>query len=89
GHGKSVRSTDDLGFIADKNPSDKLIHDINRLRIATAKKYPEKKIGTSLKAARLIESADQIPYADERIEHLRPVEIGEIADAVASLKENL
>lgn len=51
--------------------------------------HRRKKIGTSLKAARLIESADQIPYADERIEHLRPVEIGEIADAVASLKENL
>ena len=49
--------------------------------------HRRKKIGTSLKAARLIDSADQIPYADERIEHLRPVEIGEIADAIASLKD--
>lgn len=40
-HGKSVKSAEDLGFIADNNPSDKLIHDINRLRIATAKKYPD------------------------------------------------
>ena len=49
--------------------------------------HRRKKIGTSLKTARLIDSADQIPYADERIEHLRPVEIGEIADAIASLKD--
>jgi 16S rRNA (adenine1518-N6/adenine1519-N6)-dimethyltransferase len=49
--------------------------------------HRRKKIGTSLKAAKLIEFADQIPYADERIEHLRPVEIGEIADAVARLKD--
>ena len=49
--------------------------------------HRRKKIGTSLKAARLIDSADQIPYADERIEHLRPVEIGEIADAIAGLKD--
>ena len=41
GHGKSVRSDEDLGFIADNNPSDKLIHDINRLRNATVKKYPD------------------------------------------------
>lgn len=41
GHGKSVNSEADWGYIADKNPSDKLIHDINRLRIATIKKYPD------------------------------------------------
>ena len=41
-----------------------------------------KKISTALKNAHLIDSAEGIPYADERIEHLRPVEIAEIADAV-------
>ncbi len=47
--------------------------------------HRRKKIGTSLKAAKLIASNDQIPYADERIESLRPAEIAEIADAIASL----
>ncbi len=41
-----------------------------------------KKISTALRNARLVRSAEGIPYADERIEHLRPVEIAEIADAV-------
>ncbi|MCQ2085031.1 MAG: 16S rRNA (adenine(1518)-N(6)/adenine(1519)-N(6))-dimethyltransferase RsmA [archaeon] len=48
--------------------------------------HRRKKIGTSLKAARLITSNDQIPYADARIESLRPVEIAEIADAIAALR---
>ena len=49
--------------------------------------HRRKKIGTSLKAARLITSNDQIPYADERIESLRPAEIAEIADAIAALRQ--
>lgn len=44
--------------------------------------HRRKKIGTSLKAAGLMKSGDDIPYLDERIENLRPAEIGEIADAV-------
>ena len=44
--------------------------------------HRRKKIGTSLKSARMIEPGDDIPYLDERIEHLRPSEIGEIADAI-------
>ena len=48
--------------------------------------HRRKKIGTSLKAARMISSSDQIPYADARIESLRPAEIAEIADAIASLE---
>ncbi len=47
--------------------------------------HRRKKIGTSLKAAGLIRSNDDIPYADARIETLRPAEIAEIADAIASL----
>ena len=51
-----------------------------------------KKISTALKNARMIPKDAKIPYADERIEHLRPVEIAEIADAVfrlRSLRANL
>lgn len=44
--------------------------------------HRRKKIGTSLKSARMIDSTEGIPYADARIESLRPVEIAEIADAV-------
>lgn len=44
--------------------------------------HRRKKIGTSLKAAGLVRAGDDIPYLDERIENLRPAEIGEIADAV-------
>ena len=44
--------------------------------------HRRKKIGTSLKSAGLIRPGDDVPFLDERIEHLRPVEIGEIADAV-------
>ena len=49
--------------------------------------HRRKKIGTSLKAARLITSNDEIPYADARIESLRPAEIAEIADAIAALRQ--
>lgn len=48
--------------------------------------HRRKKIGTSLKAARLISSNEEIPHADARIESLRPVEIAEIADAITLLK---
>jgi len=44
--------------------------------------HRRKQIGTSLKAAGLIENNDQIPYANDRVEGLRPEEIGKIADAV-------
>ena len=45
-----------------------------------------KKISTALKNARMLRSGEVIPFADERIEHLRPVEIAEIADAVYDLR---
>ena len=41
-----------------------------------------KKIGTALRNYHLVESSEDIPYRDDRIEDLRPVEIAEIADAV-------
>ena len=41
-----------------------------------------KKISTALKNARMIKSSEGLPYADERIEHLRPAEIAEIADFI-------
>jgi len=44
--------------------------------------HRRKKIGTSLKSAHMIQAGDDIPFLDERIENLRPVEIGQIADAV-------
>ena len=44
--------------------------------------HRRKQIGTSLKATRLIDNNDQIPFANERVENLRPEEIGRIADAV-------
>ena len=36
----------------------------------------------------MIDSSEDIPYADARIESLRPVEIGEIADAVWAKKSD-
>ncbi len=45
-----------------------------------------KKISTALKNAHMIPKGAEIPFADERIEHLRPVEIAEIADAVHALR---
>lgn len=47
--------------------------------------HRRKKIGTSLKAANLIPKETVVPYMDERVENLRPVEIGEIADAIYDL----
>ncbi len=44
--------------------------------------HRRKKIGTALRNTRLVESSEDIPYKDDRIEQLRPAEIGEIADAV-------
>jgi 16S rRNA (adenine1518-N6/adenine1519-N6)-dimethyltransferase len=44
--------------------------------------HRRKKIGTSLRTAGLVSRAEGLPYADERIEMLRPAEIGELADAV-------
>lgn len=45
--------------------------------------HRRKKIGTSLKAAKLITPGSDVPYLDERIENLRPSEIAKIADAIA------
>lgn len=50
--------------------------------------HRRKKIGTSLRNTGLVDSAEDIPYKDERIESLRPAEIGKIADAVFSLKRD-
>ena len=50
--------------------------------VETAFNHRRKKIGTSLKAAGMVSSRDGIPYLDERIENLRPAEIGALADAV-------
>lgn len=47
--------------------------------------HRRKKIGTSLRSTGMVRSADDVPYRDERIEDLRPSEIGEIADAVFTL----
>lgn len=44
--------------------------------------HRRKKIGTSLRAAGMVQSSDCIPYADDRIERLSPEEIGRLSDAV-------
>jgi len=44
--------------------------------------HRRKKIGTSLRAAGMIEDGWNIPFLDSRIEELRPAEIAEIADSV-------
>jgi len=44
--------------------------------------HRRKKIGTSLRAAGMIEGGWEIPFADSRVEDLRPVEIAEIADSI-------
>lgn len=46
--------------------------------------HRRKKIGTALRNTGLVDSSEDIPYRDDRIETLRPVEIGEVADAVFS-----
>ncbi len=48
--------------------------------------HRRKKIGTSLKSARMMQPGDDVPYVDERVEMLSPQQIGEIADAVYRLK---
>jgi len=48
--------------------------------------HRRKKIGTSLKSARLIESGDDVPYLNDRVERLSPAQIGEIADAIYRLR---
>lgn len=50
--------------------------------------HRRKKIGTSLKAAGMVRTGEDIPHLDDRIENLRPSEIGEIADAVYSLRKS-
>ena len=48
--------------------------------------HRRKKIGTSLKAAGMIPKDADIPYLDSRVETLSPEEIGELSDAVYSLR---
>lgn len=55
----------------------------------TAFNHRRKKIGTSLKAAGMVPPGSDIPFLDERIENLRPAEIGQIADAVFSARKSL
>lgn len=44
--------------------------------------HRRKQIGTSLRSAGLLDKDAEIPYLNERVENLRPAEIGEIADAI-------
>lgn len=44
--------------------------------------HRRKQIGTSLRSAGLMCKDAEIPYLNERVENLRPAEIGEIADAI-------
>ena len=44
--------------------------------------HRRKKVGTSLKAAGMVRPGDDVPFLDERVEDLRPSEIGQVADAV-------
>lgn len=48
--------------------------------------HRRKKIGTSLKASGMIPKDADIPFLDERVEALSPEEIGQLADAVFSLR---
>lgn len=45
--------------------------------------HRRKKIGTSLRAAGMMKEGWKIPFADSRIEDLRPTEIAEIADSIS------
>ena len=40
GHGKSVDTEDELGFMDENNPANKMLYDMNRLRSITSKEYP-------------------------------------------------
>lgn len=41
GHGESITSQEDWGFFREKNPSDALVEDMNRLRMIVQKRYPD------------------------------------------------
>ena len=45
--------------------------------------HRRKKIGTSLRAAKIIRDGWNIPFLDSRIEELRPAEIAEVADSIS------
>ncbi|AIZ56013.1 putative ribosomal RNA small subunit methyltransferase A [Candidatus Methanoplasma termitum] len=49
--------------------------------------HRRKKIGTSLKAAKMIKDDWDVPFLDSRVEELRPAEIAEIANSVFVLKK--
>ena len=50
--------------------------------------HRRKKIGTSLRAAKLIEEGWDIPFLDSRVEELRPVEIGEISNSISVCRKH-
>ncbi len=50
--------------------------------------HRRKKIGTALKNANLISKDWEIPYLDDRIETLSPAQIGELADAVYTMRSS-
>ena len=41
GHGKSIDTEDELGFMDENNPANKMLYDMNRLRSIVSKQYPE------------------------------------------------
>jgi 16S rRNA (adenine1518-N6/adenine1519-N6)-dimethyltransferase len=49
--------------------------------------HRRKKIGTSLKAAKLIKEGWDVPFLDSRVEELRPAEIAEIANSIFVLRK--
>jgi len=49
--------------------------------------HRRKKIGTSLKASGMIPKDAEIPYLDDRIETLTPEQIGELSDAVFTIRQ--
>jgi len=49
----------------------------------TAFNHRRKKLGTSLRTAKLTEEGWDIPFLDSRVEDLRPAEIAEVANSVA------
>ncbi|MCL1810962.1 MAG: 16S rRNA (adenine(1518)-N(6)/adenine(1519)-N(6))-dimethyltransferase RsmA [Methanomassiliicoccaceae archaeon] len=51
--------------------------------------HRRKKIGTSLRAAKIIDDGWDIPFLDSRIEELRPAEIAEIANSIFQCRKEL
>ena len=49
--------------------------------------HRRKQIGTSLRSANLMESGWDIPHLNDRVEHLRPSEIADIANAIHEYRQ--